>query len=232
LNTGPVLTFRNTSIQQITSETTNWEKNMKMEMKHSVLKLAAVISALALGSVTSALAGTVGGSVTPINTLAQTPYAAITIGSSTPGASNALSDVTVVDGTIDNNSDTGWRLTIVSANAGKLIRVGSSGGAGNEILYTNIHFAKTGGTLGAGLTDPSVTLSGTKSIVTGVSGGGTPGTTIFNTGTAVGTPGTATTATVAYAYALKISTSTDSTLLGSATTKFTDTLTVSLANDF
>jgi len=201
---------------------------MKMEMKHSVLKLAAVISAFALGGVASALAGntgggTVGGSVTPINTLTGTPNAAITIGGSVPGGSNALTDFSVVTGNIDNNCDTGWKLTVVSGNHGKLKRVGSSGGDGNEIAYTNIHFAKTGGTLGATLTDPSTNGGGIKDI--------TSGTVIFNTGSVVGTPGSATTATVAYVYELRITTADDTKLLGSATTKFTDSLTLTLDND-
>lgn len=201
-----------------------------MEMKHSVLKLAAVISAFALGGVTSALAqntggGTVGGSVTPINTLAGTPNNSITIGPSTPGGSNALSGVTVVSGTIDNNSATGWRLTVTSGNTGKLKKGG--GGAGREILYQNVEFVATGaGTLGAGLTSPDTQ---NKDITTGNGDtGGSAGTILFNTGAHVGTHATATTATVGYAYALKISTSNDATLLAGV---YSDTLSLTLDND-
>ena len=197
---------------------------MKTDMKQSVLKLAAVISALALGGVTSALAGTVGGSLTPINTLVENDHNSITIGSSTAGADNSQTDTIVVDGTIDNNSDTGWKLTVVSTNVGKLKK--GSGGAGREILYTNVKFDATGaGTLGAGLTAPNQN----KNIVTGNGDtGASAGTIIFNTGSAVGTHGTATTATVAYAYALKVSWSSDLTLLAGS---YSDTLSLTLAND-
>jgi hypothetical protein len=195
---------------------------MKTHMKQSVLKLAAVISALAFGGVTSALAGTVGGSVSPINTLVETDVSNITV-----VAAVGQTDTTIVTGTIDNNNDGGWMLTIVSTNVGKLKRTSGTGfnGTGSQVLYTNIKFVKTGGTLGAGLTDPDGT---SKNIVTGASGGGVAGTTIFNTGSAVHTPGTATTATVAYAYALKISWSADTTLLSGT---YSDTLTLTLAND-
>ncbi len=181
------------------------------------LKLA-LVSAFALASVTSAWAapsvrsGTIGGSVTPINTLTDAYISDITI-----VAATGQTDTTVVTGTIDNNFASGWKLTIVSGNTGKLLRGG--GGAGREIPYTNITFVKTGGTLGDGLTDPAA--AGTKNIATS-------GTTIFNTGSAVATPLTATTATVGCAYALKISWSADTTLLSGT---YTDTLTLTLAND-
>ncbi len=181
------------------------------------LKLA-LVSAFALASVTSAWAGTVGGNVAPINTnTAVTHVSNIAI-----VAANNQSDVIVVSGLINNNFDGGWKLTIVSTNVGKLKR--GDGGAGREILYTNIKFFHSGGGFGAGLTDPN----GSKNIVTGASGGGTAGTTIFNTGSAVGAPGTATTATVDCAYALQISWSADSSLLAG---EYTDTLILTLAND-
>jgi hypothetical protein len=190
-------------------------------MKVPMLKLA-LVSVVAFSGAAVVLAGTVGGSVTAINQLVENDVSSITIGSSTPGA-NGQTDTTIVTGTIDNNDAAGWKLTIVSANTGKLKK--GAGGAGREILYTNIKFVKTGGTLGAGLTDPD---GSSKNIVTGASGGGTAGTTIFNTGSAVGTPGTATTATVGYAYALKISWSSDTSLLSGS---YTDSLTLTLAND-
>jgi len=201
---------------------------MKTEMRHSVLKLAAVISALALGGVTSALAqsqgGTVGGSVVAINTLATTFSSGISIGSATPNTANGRTDVEVVHGTIDNNSVMGWRLTVHSDNIGKLKR--GSGGAGQEILYTSVKFHQTGGTLGTDLTNPSDT---SKSIVTGVNGGDVAGTTFFSTGTAPSGPhGTASTATQAYAFQLLITWSSDLTLLAGT---YSDTLTLTLADD-
>lgn len=190
---------------------------MKTVFKRSALKLA-VVAAFALGGVTSALAGTVGGTVAPINTLVENDVSTITI-----VAATGQTDTNIVTGTIDNNNAGGWKLTVASTNVGKLKK--GDGGAGREILYTDVKFVKTGGTLGAGLTDPT---GGSKNIVTGASGGAVAGTTIFNTGTAVGIAGTATTATVGYAYALQISWSADTSLLSG---NYTDTITLTLAND-
>lgn len=190
---------------------------MNKTFKQSALKIA-VTSALVLGGITSALAGVVGGAVPPINTLTQTPISNITI-----VAATGQTDTTIASGTIDNNNPGGWKLTVASANAGKLIKT-TGGGAGREILYTNVKLITTGGTLGAGLTAPT----STKNIVTGVSGGAVAGSTIFNTGSAVGTPGTATTATVGYAYSLLISWSADTSLLAGS---YQDTITLTLAND-
>ena len=197
--------------------------NHRFQLRHLLAATAAL-----LASLTPAIAGTVGGSVTAINTLTETDHAAITIGSSTAGADNSQTDTTIVTGTIDNNSDRGWNLTITSANTGKLKK--DSGGAGSEILYTSVKLFKTGGILGAGLTDPANGSTGVaKNIVTGNSDpGASAGTVIFNTGSAVGTHGTATTATQAYAYALKISWNNDQTLLAGT---YNDTITLLLAND-
>ena len=195
---------------------------MKTALKKFIVKFAAVSAFSLLGGATAAWAGTVGGSVSPINALVESDVSNITV-----VAAAGQTATTIVTGTIDNNNDGGWMLTIVSGNVGKLKRTSGTGfnGTGSQILYTNVKFVKTGGTLGAGLTDPDGT---SKNIVTGASGGGVAGTTIFNTGSAVHTPGTATTATVAYAYALKISWSADTTLLSGT---YSDTLTLTLAND-
>lgn len=178
-----------------------------------------------LAAPTLVLAGTVGGSVTPINNLTETYTSNITIGTSTPGNNNGQTDTTIVSGVIDNNSDTGWKLTVVSANLGKLFK--GAGGAGREITYTNVKLVRTSAanTLGAGLTDPHNT---SKNIATGAGAGDVAGTTIFNTGTAVGSPGTATDATEGYAYALRISWSSDTSLLAGT---YSDTITLTLAND-
>jgi hypothetical protein len=128
-------------------------------------------------------------------------------------------DTTVVSGTIDNNFDQGWKLTVTSGNTGKLKR--GAGGAGRELLYSNVKLVKTGGTLGAGLTDPANGATGVaKDVISAPA--------VFNTGTAPGTPGTATSATVAYAYALKITWSADTSLLSGT---YSDTITLVLAND-
>jgi hypothetical protein len=171
----------------------------------------------------SAFAGTVGGSVTAINTLVQNDISNIPIGSTTPGADNSQTDTTIVTGTIDNNNEAGWKLTVVSTNSGKLLR--GTGGAGREILYTNVKFVQTAGTLGAGLNSVNGV---TRNIVTGANAGGTPGTTVFNTGASFGIVGTATTATEALTYDLQISWSNDTTLIAG---NYTDTITLTLEND-
>ena len=185
-------------------------------VRKSILRLTA-IAALAAGG--PAFAGNVGGTVSAINTLVENDYTNIVIDPSV-----GQTDTQVVSGTIDNNSDTGWRLTVTSAKTGRLTLAGGLGGAGRQILYTNIKFVKTGGTLGAGLNDPDNT---TRNIVTGALGGGTPGTTYFNT--AIGlTPNTATSATAGYGYSLRISWDADTSLLSGF---YYDTLTLTLAND-
>lgn len=190
------------------------------------LRSRSVLAALAaLLTATAASAGTVGGSVTAINTLTENFVSNITIGTSTPGNNNAQTDTTIVSGQIDNNNDAGWKLTIVSANAGKLMK--GAGGAGRQITYTNVKFVRTSGagTLGAGLTDPHDTV---RNIATGANAGDVAGTTVFNTGSAYGVPGTATDATEAYTYALRISWSSDTSLLAGT---YSDTITLTLAND-
>jgi hypothetical protein len=193
-------------------------------MKSRLRILLALAGATLAG--TLATAGTVGGSVTPINSLSNENYVSnLTIGTSTPGNNNAQTDTTIVTGQIDNNDENGWKLTVVSANLGKLKK--GSGGAGREIAYTNIKFVRTSGasTLGAGLTDPHNTV---RNIATGEDAGDVAGTTVFNTGTAYGVPGTATDATEGYTFALKISWSSDTSLLSGT---YSDTLTLTLAND-
>ncbi len=186
-------------------------------IRKPILRLAAIAALAASGP---AFAGTVGGTVGAINQLADNYVSNIVIVPSV-----GQTDTEVVYGTIDNNSSTGWRLTVLSSNIGKLELAGSSGGSGREILYTNIKFVKTGGTLGGGLHDPDGAV---RNIVTGLLSGGTPGTAVFNSGVAFGTCGTATSATVNYGYSLQISWSADTSLLAGT---YTDTLTLTLAND-
>ncbi len=174
--------------------------------KQSVLNFA-VVSALALGGVTSALAGTVGGDVAGINTLVQNDVADLTF----VGASGG-SAITVVSGTIANNSATGWNLKVVSGNSGKLVKT-TGGGAGREILYTNITFVATGGVLGATLTAPS----GAQDVTVGAAG------VTFGTGA-----GVATSATTAYAYDLRITWAANTTVLSG---RYTDSITLTLADD-
>ena len=127
-------------------------------VRKSILRLTAIAALAAAGP---AFAGVVGGTVGAINTLVDNYYTNIVIVPSV-----GQTDTQVVSGTIDNNSDTGWRLSVVSSNIGKLTLAGSGGGSGREILYTNIKFVNTGGTLGGGLHDPDGT---TRNIVTGSS---------------------------------------------------------------
>jgi len=184
-----------------------------MNTRFKASYVLAVITAL-LCSITPALAAPVGGAVDPINTLTSISYVSnITI----VGASG-LSAVNIVTATINNNDSAGWKLLVESANEGKLFKSGTSGGAGRELTYTNITFVGTGGTLGAGLTNPN---GGSKNIAT-------TGDVTFNTGVAVGTPGTATTATVNYTFALRITAAADTSLLSGT---YADDITLTLSND-
>jgi hypothetical protein len=187
-------------------------------MKRSrVLQLAA-FAALAFGS--PAFAGTVGGTVSPIDALTNQVFVS---NLDIVGASG-LTDEIIASGTIDNNNDRGWQLTVASTNSGKFFRETTTvdpgtGGTGRELLYGSVTLTKTGGTLGTGLTDPS----GTSQSLTG--GLTTPG--VFNTRSGA-TLGTATTATVGYNFTLKISANANTTLLSGT---YTDTITLTLAND-
>lgn len=204
-----------TSNPPLSSITLSENMNTRLNARY----VLAVTTALLLGT-TSSLADTVGGSVTAILELVKNPVSNITIGSSTPGASNAQTDTTIVSGTIDTNYDRGWKLTVTSANGGKLFK--GAGGAGRQITYTNVKFVSGSGTLGAGLTDPSTVAGGVLSVAT------VPA--VFDTRTtgSGGALATATTATVAFAYSLKISWSSDLTLLAGT---YTDTITLDLEND-
>ena len=98
-------------------------------LKKSVLNIA-VATVLTAGFASSAMAA---GGIAAINSLtgAQTDLPAIV-------ASADVSNLQVFSGTISNNSNSGWNVTITSANDGKL--EGSSGtGAGSEIPYTLYH---------------------------------------------------------------------------------------------
>jgi hypothetical protein len=134
-------------------------------------------------------------------------------------AASGLSDAVIVSGTINNNNEGGWDLTVTSGNQGRLLK--GAGGAGREIAYTNIEFVSTGGTLGAGLTDPS----GTKNIAVGM---GAPGTTHFFTHTQQTGTGTATSATINYTFQLRISAAANPSLLSG---NYTDNVTLTLNND-
>lgn len=102
---------------------------MNKILKKSVLHVA-VATVLTAGFASSAMAA---GVIVPINSLtgAQTDLPAIV-------ASADVSNLEVFSGTISNNSNSGWNVTVTSTNSGKL--KGSSGtGAGSEIPYTLYH---------------------------------------------------------------------------------------------
>jgi hypothetical protein len=105
---------------------------------------------------------------------------------------------------------------------GKLLR--GAGGAGRQLTYTSVELVTTGGTLGAGLTSPATS----RNIVTGASAGDVAGTTHFFTHSAYTGNGTATSATVDYAFQLRISAAADTTLLSGS---YTDDITLTLNND-
>lgn len=179
-----------------------------------------MLPGLALGLVAiSVQADPVGGAVDPINTLTAVNYVTNLAIVGASGLTNAV----IVSGTINNNDERGWDLTVVSANAGKLQK--GSGGVGRELVYNNITFVGTGGTLGTGLTNPSNT---TRNIATGTGAGDVVGTTHFFTHTQLAGNGTATSATIDYTFELRISASANTSLLSGT---YTDTITLTLSND-
>jgi len=164
-----------------------------------------LLVAMILGAI-QALAGTVSGIVDDINVLSGEQF--FTDISGDDSANLGATDVKIASGVINSNSTDGWKLTVTSVNNGNLVKAGFA----RKILYTNIKLDKTGGDLGAGLTDPS---GGSKSVVSGSC--------VFNTATKA-----ATTATVDYAFELKISWSADFGLLSGT---YEDTVTMTLAVD-
>lgn len=190
-----------------------------MALYRSRLRVLQLATFATLAYASSVSAGPVGGAVQAINSLTnQVDVTSLNIGDTyANGGAKSGTDVTIVTAQIDNNFDKGWKLTVASANSGKLLLSGSGGGAGREVLYTNVKLVKTAGTLGTDLADPS----GTSVDVTGGSG-------MFNTRTNQGALNTATTATVGYQFALKISWSADTSLLRG---DYRDTITLTLADD-
>jgi len=180
----------------------------------------AMASRMALGMAVaaSALADPVGGDVDPINTLTSVSY----VSSIDIVGANGLSNVVLVSGTINNNDENGWDLSVASANLGRLRR--GAGGAGRELTYTSVELFPTGGTLGTGLTSPAAT----RNVVTGAGAGDVAGTTHFFTHSAFTGHGTATSATVNYTFQLRISASADTSLLSGT---YTDDVTLTLNND-
>lgn len=178
-----------------------------------------MLPGLALGLVaTASLADPIGGNVDEINTLTALTF----VTNLDIVSASGLTDAVVVSGTINNNDESGWDLTVASANSGVLLR--GAGGPGRQIAYNNITFAGTGGTLGAGLQDPSTT----RNIATGAGAGDVAGTTHFFTHTQQTGTGTATSATVNYNFELRISAAADTSLLSGS---YTDTITLTLNND-
>jgi hypothetical protein len=179
-----------------------------------------ILPGLALGLVaTAVLADPVGGDVDPINTLTSETYNT----NLDIEAASGLTDAVIVTGTINNNDEDGWDLTVTSLNAGKLQK--GAGGAGRELVYNNITFVGTGGTLGAGLTNPSNT---TRNVASGAGAGDVIGTTHFFTHTQFTGSGTATSATVDYTFELRISAPANTSLLSGS---YRDTITLTLSND-
>lgn len=179
-----------------------------------------MLPGFALGlAATAALADPVGGDVDLISTLTSENYVTDLDIVGASGLTNAV----IVSGTINNNDENGWDLTVTSANAGKLQR--GAGGAGRELVYNNITLVSTGGTLGTGLTNPSNT---TRNVATGAGAGDVIGTTHFFTHTQFAGTGTATSATVDYTFELRISASANTSLLAGT---YTDTITLTLNND-
>jgi hypothetical protein len=186
------------------------ENNMSIKRRSNQIAVALTLN-LILISVANA--GTVGAVVDPISALSNEQFFTDVSGTTADAGATA---VTIASGVIDNNYQNGWNITVASGNSGKLIRNAAANSDGatsaDEILYTNIIWAKTGGVLGVGLTDPDASTED----ITG-------GSATFETG-AIATP--ATTATVAYAYNLNITWGADTTLLQGT---YEDTITMTLA---
>lgn len=179
-----------------------------------------MLPGLALGlAASAALADPVGGDVDPISTLSSVNY----VTNLDIVAASGLNNAVIVSGTINNNDENGWDLVVTSANAGKLQR--GAGGAGRELVYTNITLVNSGGTLGVGLTNPSNT---TRNVATGAGAGDVIGTTHFFTHTQFAGTGAAQSATVDYTFELRISAPANTSLLSGI---YTDTITLTLNND-
>jgi hypothetical protein len=187
-------------------------KENTMSIKRRTQQIAGAIT-LNLIVIAAANAGTVGAIVDPVSALSNEQFFTDVSGTTADAGATA---VTIASGVIDNNYQNGWNITVASGNNGKLIRDAAAGGDGatsaDEILYSNIIWAKTGGVLGDGLTDPD---GSTQDITSGSAN--------FETG-AIATP--ATTATVAYAYNLNITWGVDTSLLQGT---YEDTITMTLA---
>jgi hypothetical protein len=177
------------------------ERKEKLNPKRSVfiLMLIGIFAFLATGANAATL---VEGQVEPVNTLTSETYTADIDGATSLDTGGT--DVMIASGTINNNYENGWKLTVTSTRNGKLVRTGVSNGDGtdtpDEIVYTNIKFVKTAGTLGSDLTDPH---NSAKDI--------TSGTCAFSTGV-IGSSA-ATTATVDYDFELQITYAADDSLL-------------------
>jgi hypothetical protein len=111
-----------------------------------------------------------------------------------PNANLGATDVKIASGVVNSDAGTPWKLTITSANNGKLIRTAAPP---IEIPYINITLVKTGGALGQGLTDPSGAIQS-------IAGGACE----FTTGAQQ-----AGTATVDYAFELRIAWPANDTLV-------------------
>ena len=172
-------------------------------LKKSVLNVA-VATALTVGFASSALAD---GTIAPINFMTQAAVSLSTISAGTAG-----SNETVVQGTISNNSDTGWNIAVASSNSGSLLRAGTTGGAGSEIPYTSYHLNDDGGagSMGAFTSTPFTTNAPTLL-----------GATNFNTGVT-------TTSTVAKNYTLGVSWLADTALLAGV---YSDTITLTVTTN-
>ena len=128
-------------------------------------------------------------------------------GSGVENVNLGATDVKIASGVINCDAGAPWKLTITSANNGTLVVPRAQL---NKIPYTSITLVRTGGTLGAGLTDPSGT---TKSIASG--------TCEFTTGSQP-----ATKATVNYAFELRITWAANESLVAG---NYSDTITMTFS---
>jgi hypothetical protein len=157
---------------------------------------------LMLGVLSASAGEAISAVVDGINVLSSATYFTDVIGSA------GATDVKIASGVINDNHARGWKLTVTSAHNGKLIDRAAS----TEIVYTNIKLVKgPDSTIGFGLED----VSGSSESIAG-------GSCEFNPG------GSATAATVDYAFELQISWTADNSLVAGT---YKDTITMTLAVD-
>ncbi|MBI5843361.1 MAG: hypothetical protein HZB23_01680 [Deltaproteobacteria bacterium] len=178
-------------------------------MKKALLATALILAGMVFVS-GQVFAGVIIGEVDPINAISGDTYTSdinTTVGAGGNSLDDGGTDIAVVGLVINNNYQDGWSLDVTSSNSGGLLRTGTvaaligvdTGTYADRIQIQQMRIVQTGGTLGAGLTNPQV--AGYQDMTGGAQS--------FHTGL----PGLGTTATVDYAANLEIQWNADTSLL-------------------